>query len=364
MALLTWAQFKTETKKLLSDTTATDDLFASACAAYVKSMICREVDHDLILSKSYWNYFTDMRRRLLGFATSLAVGSTLDAAVRILLPVDDQREGIQAYITQQIKNGYQELTGLSTFLEKTMREAVIDLQSYIPCYRIGQETIFDDSNVASIGNMSRGPMPEQGEIRDAYYLTDVDPLEEEVAYTAGQYVSSNNNIYLVLTDGQLEEGELEDGLVTTDGTVETLGAMSFTFSVGGGCLRSKVVPIAWSDRFELNKLRTGCAGDREVPALMAIDRESYSFYFWPGLDSTHRLVIYWTGIKFNFEDDDIVPFDEIAQQAVREAVLTKYYLQVENDSREAALHNGAYSNLRTRAFSDCRSRQMIEYGAD
>lgn len=363
MALLTWLEFKAETKKLLSDTTATDDLFASACAAYVKSMICREVDHDLLLSKSYWNYFTEMRRRLLGYSTTLVVGGTLDTAVRVLLPVDGEREGIQDYLTQQIKNAYQELTGLAVFIEKVMREIVIDFQSYVPCCRVGRETIYTEENVVNVGTMSRAPMPEQGEIRDAYYLTDVDELAEEVEFEAGDLVASNGNIYTVLVGGQLEVGELEDGLVTTDGSLEELGSLSFAFAVGGGCLRSKIVPMPWSDRFEFNKLRTGCHGDTEVPALLAIDRESYSFFVWPKLDETHRVVVYWTGLKFTFLDADLVPFDETLQQAVREGVLAKYYLQVENDARQSALHDAAYSNLRTRAYLDCRSRQMIEYGA-
>jgi hypothetical protein len=120
---LTWLQFKAEVKKSLTDVTATDDLFASACSAYVKAAISREVDHDLLLAKSYDNEYRDMRKRLLGYSTALAVGSTLDTAVKTLLPVDSQREGIQSYLTQIIKNGYQEITGLSNFIDKAMKEA-------------------------------------------------------------------------------------------------------------------------------------------------------------------------------------------------------------------------------------------------
>lgn len=356
----TWAEFKTETKKLLSDVVASNDLFASACAAYVKSMICREVDHDVILSKSYWNYYTEMRRRLLGYQTTLAVGSTLDVAVRILLPVDNVREGIQAYVTQQIKNGYQELTGLDTFLTKTIREACIDLQSYIPCYRLGEETVFTTDNVTNTGNMCRGPVPFQAEIREAFFLQDIAALAENVAYQAGDYVSSNGRGYMCLVSGELTTGQLGAGLQTTDGSIETLGGMTFTFIYGEACFRSKVVVLPWADRFVLNSLRDGCV-DKDKPAMIAIDPESYSFYLWPKLDSTHQLTIFWSGLKFDFVDSDTVPFDETAQEAVKEFVLARYYAQVDIAPAQAKMHDGAYVNLRARAYVDCRNRQLVEF---
>lgn len=355
---LTWAQFKTGTKQLLSDLTASDDLFASACAAYVKGMICREVDHDLLMSKSYLNSYSELKRRLLGFSTTLAVGSTLDVAVKILLPVDSQREGIQTYLTQQIKNAHSDLTSLSAFIEKLMREAVIDFQSYILCYRIGQETIFTSEDVAQVGNLSRGKMPEEGQLQQVFLLTSVDALEEDVAYTAGDYVSSNGRIYRALSSGTISD--LGDGLLTTDGSIETLDGVNFTFFYGEACFRSEIVPIPWSDRFDSNALRDGCV-NADKPAVLAIDPETYSFFLWPKLDSTHTLSVFWDGLKFEFFNGDAVPFDEVVQQAVREFVLARYYLQVEHDAREAAMHEALYKELRARAFCDCNKRGLVEF---
>lgn len=357
----TWYQFRVDTKELLTDVAASDDLFASACAAYVKGMICREVDHDVILSKSYRDYYDEMRRRLLGFTPSLAVGSTLDVAVRVLLPVDDQREGIQTYLTQQIKNAYLELVGISDFIDKVIREAAIDLQSYIPCYRIGEETVYTNTDITAVGNISRGPIPEQAEIREAFYLTDIQLLAENVAYQAGDYVASNGSTYMCLVSGELTTGQLGSGLHTTDGTIETLGGMTFTFIYGEGCMRSELVPIPWSNRFELNCLKDGCNGSRSKPAMIAIDPETYSFFLWPKLDSTHRLSVFWTGLKFDFADGDNVSFDETAQQAVSEFVLSKYYMQVEREPREAQMHGAAYAAIRSRAYLDCKNRQLLEF---
>lgn len=355
---LTWAQFRTATKQLLSDLTASDDLFAAACAAYVKAMVCREVDHDLLLSKSYWNSYQELKRRLLGYSTFLVVGSTLDVAVKKLLPVDADREGIQTYLTQQIKNAYSELTSVSAFIEKLMREAVIDMQSYILCYRMGQETIFTEEDVVQVGNLSRGPMPEAGEFQQVFFLTSVDDLAIDTEYAAGDYVVSNGRIYRVLTSGTVSD--LGDGLLTTNGTVELLDGVNFTFIYGEGCFRSEIVPIPWSERFTYSAFKDGCAS-KDDPAVMAIDPETYSFFLWPKLDATHTLSVFWNGLKFEFADSDTVPFDESVQQAVSKFVLARYYLQVEHDAREASMHEALYKELRARAFADCNKRGLIEF---
>lgn len=358
---ITWLDFKTETYKFLSDVTSTDDLFASACAAYVKSMIVREVDHDVVLSKSYWNYYTDMRRRLLGYVPTLSVGSTLDVAVRILLPVDDERQGIQSYLTQQIKNAYAELTGLNNFLDKTTREAVIDLQSYVQCYRFGEETVYTVTDVTTQGNLSRGPLPEQGELAEAFLLTQVQDLAENVAYNPGDYVASNGRTYRVIKGGTIITGALGGGLLKTDGQQESIGGLTFIFYYGESCFRSEIVPLPWENRFMLNQLRDGCHGDRSSPAMLAIDNEAYSFYVWPKLDATHTLSIFWSGLKFDFADGDHVPLDETAQQAVKEYVLARFYIQIEHDQREAAMHENMYRELRTRCYVDCSRRKELEY---
>lgn len=356
--MATWLEFKTDTKKLLTDLTATDDLYAAACAAYVKAMICREVDHDPVLSKSYYNSFLDLRRRLLGFTTALAVGSTLDAAVKIHIPVDAQREGIQTYLTQLIKVAHQEISSLSVLIERLIREAVIDLQSYVACYRVGESTTYTDTDVVAVGNFSRGAMPDQAELLQGFLLEEIDALAEGTDYEAGDYVSSNGRTYMVLNDGQLEVGELGAGLTSTDGSVEELGGLDFTFFYGEACLRSNLLVRPWSEKYNWNYLRTGCEST-DTPAMIAIDKQAYSFYLWPQLEAGLTAVLTWSGLKFDFADGDTVPFDESAQQAVREFVLSRLLRQTEQDRLLSQEHERAYLALRTRLYLDCRARQSI-----
>lgn len=364
----TWLQFKTDLRTLLSDITASDDLFAFAVASYVKAYISREVDHDLLLSKSYLSTFMDMRRRLLGYQTALVPGSTLDTAVAVLLPTDYVREGLSAYIAQMIKNGYQEIYTQNTFIEKMTREALIDLQSYIQCYRTEKETLYTDSltivwpdaDVAVVANMSRGPIPDQAEFIDGYHIQDNPVLIENVAFKCGDFVASNGRTYVVVTGGSLGTGELGAGLVTTDKSIERLGGMAFIYYSGEAFLRSKLVQYPWENRFNLSKLPDGFRG-KNYPAYIMMDQEAYSFYVWPKLDDTHSVIITWNGLKFDFLDSDFVPFDESAEQAVKEYVLSRYYLQVEQDAGQAKSHGETYVGLRSRLFADCAARQRITW---
>jgi truncated hemoglobin YjbI len=54
-----------------------------------------------------------------------------------------------------------------------------------------------------------------------------------------------------------------------------------------------------------------------------------------------------------------VPFDEAAQSAIREFVLSRYYLQVEQDARLAQVHQQAFLEARAQTLLDCRTRRSI-----
>lgn len=355
---LTWYQFKTAVKSRLTDITPTDSLFAEACALYVKAQISREVDHDLLMAKSFNDSYRKRRLQLVGFTTSLTVGGTLDAEVAKFLPVDATREGITTYLTAQIKNAFQDIQSLNVLVDTLITEAVINLQTYLPSYRVGTETIYTSTNVVAVGNMSRGPTPPEATLLEAWWLEDVAVLTSGVALVMGSYIQSNGRTYLVVSDGTVTT--IGAGLLTTDGSVETLDGVQFTFFYGEGCFRSPMLTLEWHDRYKMGYIKDNCCS-KDKPALIAVDDEKFSFFTWPKLDATHRVSIFWNGIKVSFVDGDITPFDEGFVIASKEYVLSVLMAQVEEAIQLARLHAGAFADKRAQLYAECTRRGYTKY---
>lgn len=359
----TWIQFKTNVLARMTDIIPTDDLMTMACALYCKAYLSREVDHDILMAKSYQDQYMDIRRRLLGYQTALVPGSTLDPIVRTYLPVDTTRQGIQPLLTQLIKNAYQDVTGLYVFLDKAFREAAVDIQTFIPCYRITQTTCYTNSDVTQVGGLARGEVPMGAQLYEAYYLEAIPVLAENVLYQIGQLVTSNGRTYTVLQSGLIGTGLLGPGLQTTDGSVEALGGMTFAFRFYETQLRSWMKQYDWHQRYEFDRLKTGCSS-RRMPAAIMIDEDTFSFYAWPFLDSsgTFTYQITWTNpTVFTFGNTDLVPFDDEVESAVAEYVWAKFYESVEKDRMQAQLHATAYNVLRSKLVAECAAKGRIKY---
>lgn len=370
----TWAQFKTNVLARMQDIVPSDSFFTEACAQYVKSYLSREVDHDIIMAKSYQDRYKELRKRLLGYQTTLVPGSTLDTPVRIYLPVDTTRQGIQPLLTQLINNAYLDLTGLYTFIDKAFREAVIDIQSFLPAYRITQTTTYTVNDVTQVGGLSRAQIPQGAQFYEAYYLQSVQALAENVTYQIGDYVASNGRSYIVLQGGLIGTGLLGSGLQTTDGSVETLGGMTFSFQFYETQIRSFVKQMDWHQRYEFDRIKNN-GRSRRQPACLMIDQDTSSFYVWPFLNPnppapippetytpTFSYIITWTcPTIFNFQPTDIVPFDDAVEIAVADYVWAKFYMAVEGDRMQAETHAKAYGSKRSELVAECAARTRIKY---
>lgn len=356
----TWFQYKQDVRSLLTDITPSDDLFALAVADFVKAMVSREVDKDLVLYRSYWDSYNDLKRRLVGYLpTTLQLGSTLDTEVRILLTVDGDREGLTPYVDKQIKNAYLDLSTFAVKVNKMIREAVIDLQSHIPCYRFGQETIYTTDDVTDLGNYSRGMIPEQGELQQVLLIEPVPALLADTFYSFGDRVSSNDRTYVVKRAGTTPS-DLGDGLETTDGSLEILGSAGFVFFSGSACIKSPFTTIPWKDRNQLDRLRSECGAVRGQP-LLVIDQESRTFYAWPKLVDDSTYLVFWNGLKLDFLDGEFVNLDETSEDAVKEYVLSELTLSIDKDRPQSGVHRGRYEILRSRLFADCSQRLKLRH---
>lgn len=358
----TWAQFKSNVLARMSDVPQTDDLYGMACGMYVKYYLCREVDHDLTLAQSYYTQYRDLRRKLLGYQTTLIPGSTLDPVVRVYLPVDTNRQGVQTLITQLIKNAYQEMNGLNPFLDKTLREAVVDIQTLIPAYRVTSTTDYGVNDLVVVGGLSRGQLPTGAQLYEGYLLQENVALAENVPYQIGQFIASNGRTYMVLQSGLLPTGTLGAGLQTTDGSVEVLGGCTFTFQYFEPFLRSRCKQYDWHQRYDFNWIKLNCQSKR-LPSAIMIDLDTYSFYVWPQVTSTDSLTyqITWTAptISTNIQDAQLVPFDDEVESTVAEFLWLKYYSTIDKDSAQAKLHGMQYNDQRGKLFAEGAAKLRV-----
>lgn len=370
---ITWAQFKTNVLARMQDIVPSDSFFTEACAQYCKSYLSREVDHDILMAKSYDDRYKMLRRRLFGYQTTLVPGSTLDPLVRTYLPVDTTRQGIQPLLTQLINNAYLDLTGLYTFVDKAFREAAIDIQTYIPCYKITQTTTYGTADTVQVGGLARGQMPMGAQFYEGYFIQSLQVLAENVTYDIGDYVVSNGRTYMVLQSGLIGTGLLGSGLQTTDGSVEALGGATFAFQFYDTVLRSFMKQCDWHQRYEFDKIKNNHA-TRRLPSAIMIDQDTNSFYGWPNLDPaqvapdpdgfvpTFSYQITWTSpTVFNFQTTDLVPFDDEVECAVAEYVWTKYYQTVEQERMQSEQHAKAYGFLRSKLVAECAAKTRIKY---
>lgn len=192
------------------------------------------------------------------------------AAVLEGLSVDADRRGLELFRTRNIKN------------------AVIDLQRYIPQYQNGHTTTYVEGDMDVQGNAQIGAFP-------AF-----------VTPTA---------IYVYSTD-------------TADNPLQRRNRLNF---------------VDWNDRQRLI--------DGSVPCrayVYAISPMAKRFMIYPQITVADKtaLMLVWRGLKQDFLDGDTVPFPEEACEAVAAYVKWKIILEVDKNPALAASFYGLYAMKR------------------
>lgn len=175
--------------------------------------------------------------------------STFRTNVRTLLTVDKDRLGIS------------ETDG---FIDKMIRQALIEVQTYVPKYQIGHETVYGPDDLVVEGSASIGTMPDQAK-------------------------------------------------VTSVGLSQ----------VGQPCTRQPLDAYDWNCRFDLT-----CGG---CSYAVTIDPHAKKFYVSPKVTDGYQVSMFWDGMKFDFANDDEVPFDEAVEMVVADYVTAKIERRVNKD---------------------------------
>ena len=165
--------------------------------------------------------------------------------------------------------------GAETFITKQKRQAVIQLQHNVERFTQRHEQVYLPDNFTTHQNASLGSLPFDAKYLDAIYVR---------------------------------------------------------YNSGGACHNHPVHVVSWDDRINLIGAKACLDG---VGAQVAIDRSTGTFLVFPKVQAedegeyANKFMLYWSGVRFQWTDDDTVPFNERCAQAVADYVKAKIYLHVE-----------------------------------
>lgn len=113
--------------------------------------------------------------------------------------------------------------------------------------------------------------------------------------------------------------------------------------------------VPWT---EFQAMRAGLV-DASV-GRMAINPATRVFAFTPGLNAETRLVLEWTGVKTDFADDDVTPFDARMAEAVAYFTLARVSRVTDKDMQQHATYEREYLNLKRKIFSDKNAEALAK----
>lgn len=303
------ATLKARVRAIITDATIDEDAAIRAVADFVKSRIADQVDHDPQMYELYDTRWKTQRNRLLGYAMTSDV-PTIRTAVNFLITVDADRQGITDFIDKLIAQAKADIGGLATWLDayiaqakadlagsatridKYIRDGVRTLQEHVEFYRFGHETNYEVGDLTAFGEASLGILPEGAQVRDVAFIN-----------------TENDSI------------------------------------------RKPVLPWPWDNRSDLvmGAPRIKGKGAFQIvitPQPVAVEDGTYAHQFvvWPGIIDGYYLAIAWDGIRNDFADGDVTPFDEQLADACASYVQWQRGNNAEKDNfgmKQRALYRSA-----------------------
>ena len=195
-------------------------------------------------------------------------------------------------------------SGIDAYRTGLIRTAVIKLQNIIPTYRNGHETVYLPQDLVTEGRASLGVKVPGAAVEDAY---------------------------LCATESRGGSGKV-------------------------GCVRFPLIPFEWENRFQLINGEIQYGGDY---GYIAMDPRGYKFYVWPECFDGWMLSLFWSGLKLDFKDDELTPFDEDMVLAVADFVKGYIAREVERDIPMHDSYIRSYEGAKPLLFANAREKSAI-----
>jgi hypothetical protein len=276
--------------------------------------------------------------------------------------------------------------GITAFKEQQYKSGVLYLQGWIERYRQGHEDTYEPSDLSVNGFASQGTLPENCTPTEAWIIrkksgsvsNTVEVTDDEITVTAhgieasdtepgivnGKLTNSggalpagleeNRYYYLRVVDadtltlhttaaGALDNTDRVD--ITGDGT----GTTTLTYDVSSH--PCDVMP--WNNRKALIEGQACVNGGRGI---ITFNPHGDEFLIYPLLetldadDKTQVLELTWNGLKVDFDDDDDVPFDDLAVSPMVEFLFSKINRHVDGDLQGAGVATASFLSEAARLY--------------
>lgn len=209
--------------------------------------------------------------------------------------------------------------GIDKIRTMYIRQSVIQLQSLIPEFRIGHETVYYPCDLVIDGHASKGVKPPESLIRDMW-----------ICRVGGREADANPHS-------------------TTNPPVESRK-----------CDRYPVKPMEWADRHDIIEGRVAVNGGSGVSC---IDPGSYTFYVYPEIFDCYVLSVFWDGLKLDFKDNEETPFNEMMADAVALFVQGRLARVVDHDLSMFGSYMAEFQKAKNTLYIDCRQKAMARRAA-
>lgn len=194
--------------------------------------------------------------------------------------------------------------GLEDFRERTMRNAVVDLQRHIPAYQVGHTTTYAVADMDEIEHGMLGNLP-AGAIPSAFWIYSTKVDSDNVAHP--------------------------------------------------DCTRNRLDFWSWENRHHL------LCNQWDVRLYAyAISPQGKEFVIHPVLNDETRLLLVWQGLKIDFAGADVVPFPEESCEAVAAYVKWRILLEIDKNPALAQAQYAIFKNARGDLYLDERAKLSAE----
>lgn len=225
--------------------------------------------------------------------------------------------------------------GLESFRDQHTRNCLVDLQRYIPSFRLGNVTTYQMGDLTVESKAMIGALP-QGAKAKAFYIYSTGPNDDPNCkrYRLDYYPwSKRQDIVCGRLDFRTWWGGCCWGV--------------------GGCAAPNPPPV---DPANPNPW-SWCESRAYV---YSISPHLDSFVIYPPLNSFSALKLVWDGFKAKFNPTDVVPYPEEASEAVAAYVLWKTHRLIDKNIPLAQQDQQDYLNARRALIREWRDNQQTD----